>query len=45
MSKFKFNIGKISLAPGFSEPEFYGDLGYKLKINDACNNFQCSLLK
>ena len=34
------------IAPGtFSEPEFYGDLVYKLKKIVGTNNFQRSFLK
>ena len=42
----KFQIGlKSLLRQGLSEPEFYGDLVYKLKKTVGPNNFQCSSLK
>ena len=42
----KFQVGlKSLLRQGFSEPDFYGDLMYKLKRNVGSNNFQCSSLK
>ena len=42
----KFQVGlKSLLFPGFSEPEFYGDLVYNLKKIVGSHNFQRSLLK
>ena len=42
----KFNVGlKSLLCQGLSEPEFYGDLVYKLKKIVGSNNFQRSSLK
>ena len=42
----KFQIGlKSILRQGLSEPEFYGDLVYKLKKSVGSNNFQRSSLK
>ena len=42
----KFQIGlKSILRQGLSEPEFYGDLVYRLKKIDGSNNFQRSYLK
>ena len=42
----KFQVGlKSFLRQGLSEPDFYGDLVYKLKKIVGSNNFQLSLLK
>ena len=42
----KFQIGlKILMRQGLSEPEFYGDLVYKLKRIDGSNHFRRSSLK
>ena len=42
----KFQVGlKSLLRQGLSEPDFYGDLVYKLKKIVGSNNFQRSLLK
>ena len=42
----KFHVGLTSLLrQGFSEPEFYGDLVYKLKKIVVSNNFHGSSLK
>ena len=43
---FKFQIGlKSLLRQDLSQPEFYGDLAYKLKKIVCSNNFQRSSLK
>ena len=39
----KFNVGLKSLLQGLSEPEFYGDLGFR-KIY-ACNDFSTHFRK
>ena len=44
ISKFQVEI-KSLLCQGLSEPEFYGDLVYKLKKIGGSNSFQCSSLK
>ena len=44
ISKFHFGLKSI-LRLGLSEPEFYGDLVYKLKKIVGSNNFQRSSLK
>ena len=42
----KFQIGlKCLLCQGLSEPEFYGDLVYKLKENVISNNFSMQFIK
>ena len=42
----KFRIGLKSLLPqGLSEPEFYGDLVYKLKKIAGSNNFSAQFIK
>ena len=42
----KFNIGfKSLLCQGLSEPEFYGDLVYKLKKIAGSNNFLTQFIK
>ena len=42
----KFNIGNKSLLPkDLSEPEFYGDLGYKMKKIVGSYNFSAQLIK
>ena len=42
----KFQVGlKSLLCKGLSEPEFFGDLMYKLKMIVGANNFQRSSLK
>ena len=43
----KFNVGlKSLLQQGLSEPEFYGDLGYKFKKNIySCNDFSTQFCK
>ena len=42
----KFQVGlKSLLRQGLSEPDFYGDLVYKLKKIVGSNNFQRSSLK
>ena len=44
--KSKFQVGlKSLLRQGLSEPDFYGDLVYKLKKIFGSNNFQRSSLK
>ena len=43
---YKFNIGLISLLrQGLSEPEFYGDLVFKLKKIVGSNNFSVQFIK
>ena len=43
---YKFQIGlKSLLRQGLSEPEFYGDLVYKLKKIIGYNNFQAQFIK
>ena len=43
---YKFKIGlKSLLRQGLSEPEFYGDLVYKLKKIVGCNNFSAQFIK
>ena len=43
---YKFQIGfKSLLRQGLSEPEFYGDLVYKLKENVGSNNFSMQFIK
>ena len=42
----KFQIGLKSLLPqGLSEPEFYGDLVYRLKKIAGSNNFSAQFIK
>ena len=42
----EFNIGlKSHLRQGISEPEFFGDLMYKLKQIVGSNNFSAQLIK
>ena len=42
----KFQVGlKFSLRHGHSEPEFYGDLVYKLKMIVGSNNFSAQFIK
>ena len=42
----KIQIGlKSPLRRGLSEPEFYGNLAYKMKKIVGSNTFQCSLLR
>ena len=42
----KFNVGlKSLLQQGLSEPEFYGDLVYKLRNIYACNDFSAQFRK
>ena len=42
----KFQVGlKILLHQGLSEPEFYGDLVYKLKKIVGSNNFSAQFIK
>ena len=42
----KFSVGlKSLLQQGLSEPEFYGDLVYKLRKIYACNDFSTQFLK
>ena len=42
----KFQVGLKSLLPqGLSEPEFYGDLVYKLKKIVGSNNFSAQFIK
>ena len=42
----KFQVGlKSLLCQGLSEPEFYGDLGYKLKKNVGSRNFSAQFIK
>ena len=42
----KFQVGlKSLLRQGLSEPEFYGDLVYKLKKIVGCNNFSAQFIK
>ena len=41
-----FQVGlKSLLCQGLSEPEFYGDLVYKLKKNVGFNNFSAQFIK
>ena len=42
----KFQVGlKSCLRQGLSEPEFYGDLAYKLKKIVGSNNFSAQFIK
>ena len=42
----KFQVGLNSfLCQGLSEPDFYGDLVYKLKKISGCNNFSAQFIK
>ena len=42
----KFQVGlKSFLRQGLSEPDFYGDLVYKLKKISGCNNFSAQFIK
>ena len=42
----KYNVGlKSLLRQGLSEPEFYGDLVYKLKKIDGSNNFSAQFIE
>ena len=46
LSVSKFNVGlKSLLQQGLSEPEFYGDLVYKLRKIYACNDFSTQFRK
>ena len=44
MSKFQIGL-KSLLCQGISEPEFYGDLVYKLKKIVGSNNFSAQFIK
>ena len=44
ISKFQFGL-KSLLRHGLSEPEFYGDLVYKLKKTVGSNNFSTQFIK
>ena len=44
LSKFQVGLKSI-LRRGLSEPEFYGDLVYKLKKIVGSNNFSAQLIK
>ena len=44
ISKFKVGL-KSLLCQGLSEPDFYGDLVYKLKKIVGCNNFSAQFIK
>ena len=43
-SKFKIGL-KFLLRKGLLEPEFYGDLMYKLKKIVGCDNFSAQFIK
>ena len=44
MSKFQVGL-KFFLRQGLSEPEFYGDITYKLKKIVGSNNFSAQFIK